>query len=460
MDLFGNSPNILVLGDIMLDHNITTKITKIANEAPVAVFEEQGEQYRLGGAGNVVQNLVGLGARVSIVGCVGNDRYAAKIHELLTELGVENHLLTCPTVKTTTKTRYFCEQKLVFRSDYESTQSIPFLTIQVAVDKLLESSPDCIIFSDYNKGFLTKEVCQYVIMAANALGIRTCVDPKHDFTKYIGCTLIKPNRKEAYALYDISREISVEDALAEIRTKTACKYSVITLAEEGIVLYDGTDYWRSKPCNQYKIIDVTGAGDVVCSVLGFFLSTSLRLEMVLKLATELATLSIEHPGVYSITREDIRRIFVRKEITISELPTLRMLYPNKKLVFTNGCFDIVHKGHMDLLKFCKKTDSIVVVGLNSDTSIRRLKGPTRPIHTLENRLAILESNQYVDHIIVFEDDTPIALLKEIQPDLLVKGGDYTLDAIVGREYAKEVIRFTLVPDISTTRIVEKIKNTL
>ncbi len=457
MDIFKMTPRILVLGDIMLDHNITTKITKVANEAPIAVFEVQGEEYKLGGAGNVAHNLVAMGAHVGLVGCVGDDRYGAKLHELLGALPIHNSLIMVPGLKTTTKTRYFSAQKLVFRADYESVVPLAFSDISQTIQDILESPWDCIVFSDYNKGFLTKELCQFVIQKANQKGIITCVDPKNDFTKYIGCTLIKPNRTEAFALYSIPTETPVDAALASIHVKTHCKYAVMTLAEEGIVLYDGSTYRRVKPANRYMIIDVTGAGDVVCSVLGFFLSTDVPLEQTLRLATELATLSIEHPGVYSITKEDMMRVFLTKQWKTEELHLLRSMYPDKKLVFTNGCFDIVHKGHMDLLKFCKKPDSIVVVGLNSDASIRRLKGPTRPIHTLENRLAILESNQYVDHIVVFEEDTPFALLQSLQPDVIVKGGDYTLDQIVGREYAKEVERFPLVADISTTCIVERIR---
>lgn len=456
-------PTIIICGDIMLDHNIYTTIEKLANEAPIPVFNRGREEYLLGGAGNVLKNLNSIGCeQIYMFSAIGEDSNGRCLTALIDSLGVENRTRVIPGYTTTTKQRFFCENKLIFRCDSENGSAEKQLLCAVSFADELEEvlrniHVDCIILSDYNKGILYKEQCQAIIALANRYGVMTCVDPKNDFTKYIGCTVIKPNRKEAYDLFAVDKSSSIDELHATIYAQIHCKYSVITLAEKGVTLFDGTTYYKESP-NVHSIIDVTGAGDIVCCILAYFLPLGYPIQRTLKFATDIATKSIEYPGTYTVRPEDIAEPF-HKQLTVSQAGDLRRKYADKRIVFTNGCFDLLHSGHVQLFKFCKETGDIVVVGLNSDASIRRLKGPTRPINAVQTRTDILEAIQYIDHVIVFDEDTPVALLQSLRPDYLVKGGDYTVESILGREFAEETIVCKFVDGHSSTGIIHKIQST-
>ena len=451
-------PTIIVCGDIMLDHNIYTHVEKIANEAPIPVFNHQSEEWNLGGCGNVLKNLHSLGCEnLYIFSAVGADDNGKIINTLISGLGIQNHIQTIPLYNTTIKRRYFSDNRIIFRCDVENSndqkQKLSTVNFTEEIETILtRERVDCIVLSDYNKGLLTRAQCQGIIRLANKYGVITCVDPKEDPTKYIGCTLIKPNRAEAYKLFQLPSEAPIADLHRVIRNTIGCRYSVITLAEQGITLFDGVTLFHERPCVR-NIIDVTGAGDVVCSILSYFIHNTTSLSEMLRTATRLATKSVEYPGTYTVQPSDLLEMS-DKQITFEALALIPR--NGKRLVFTNGCFDLLHSGHLELLRFCKKQGDIVVVGVNSDTSVRGLKGPSRPVQSEAVRVDVLTALQCIDHVILFEDATPYRILQELKPDLLVKGGDYRVEDIVGREFAKETIVCPLVEGMSTTRLVAKI----
>ena len=448
-------PGILVCGDIMLDHNIFVKVEKLANEAPIPVFGYQREEFALGGCGNVVKNVCGLMPNaVHLFAAIGPDTAAQQIEDLVKELGVISHLRVMADYKTTIKRRYFCDNKIMFRCDTEVALPVaPFFIYEI--EELLKTGTiGCIILSDYNKGVLTTRVCQDIIRLARTYGVFTCVDPKQDYAKYRGCSLIKPNRKEACSLLKLDPTTPLLELHQRMFEVVGCRYSVITLAEQGITLYDGATMIHERP-EVRKIIDVTGAGDVVCAIVGYYFSLdSIAPAAILKLATRIATKSVEFPGTYTLSRRDL--VPASKVVTATTLQSPR----KDRLIFTNGCFDLLHSGHINLFKFCKELGGTVVLGLNSDESIRRLKGATRPVNSLQTRLDVLEAIQYIDWIIVFEEDTPLRVLKELRPDVLVKGGDYAMESVLGREFVGETRICSFVDGASSTATIKKIQESV
>lgn len=442
----------------MLDHNVFVEAEKLANEAPIPVFRLQREEFALGGCGNVVKNLHSLGCgSLHLFSAIGDDEAGRRIcAALVKELGagLVSHLRVLDGYGTTVKRRYFCDNKIVFRCDTEvGGLAIVAPSFAEEVEAILKTkSIDCIILSDYNKGVLTAQVCQDIIRLGNLYGVFTCVDPKQDYTKYKGCSLIKPNRKEACALLQLDAKTPLIDLHKRMFELIGPKYSVITLGEHGITLYDGSSMIHERPAAR-KIIDVTGAGDIVCAIMGYFLCSPAAVPSnILQLATRIATKSVEFPGTYTLTRGDLL-----PSSKVVEFTDLRSLKAGSRIVFTNGCFDLLHSGHIRLFKFCKELGGDVVVGLNSDDSIRSLKGSTRPVNSLQTRLDVLEAIQYIDWIVVFEEDTPLRVLEELRPDVLVKGGDYTVETIVGKEFAGEVCICSFMEGVSSTATIKKIK---
>lgn len=452
-------PTIIVCGDIMLDHYIYTKIDKIANEAPIPVFRFLKEEYTLGGCGNVLRNLHSIGcAGLHIFSAIGDDIMGRRISDMIDEMGIHTHLSVERSGVTTTKTRYFSDNKVVFRCDTEAAHTVDISAILIDMeDCIRHNTIDCIILSDYDKGFLTKDVCRAIIALANRYNVFTCVDPKRDYTKYVGCSLIKPNRTEARRLVGAAEDTPDEVLHRMLREKVCCRYSVITMSEEGISLNNGEATIHARP-TVHKVVDVTGAGDIVTCILGYYVPLGVDLSDVIRMATTIATISVEHPGTYTITKGDITGALIRRGglITMDEIAHIRDIHPEKRIVFTNGCFDLLHRGHLELLRFCRAHGDIVVVGVNSDSSVKVLKGDTRPIQLEETRAHILSELACVDYVVIFEELTPINILQALRPDVLVKGGDYTVDSIVGREYAGETVIFNTLEGISTSNTIEHI----
>lgn len=458
MSLYTNDfeSKVILLGDIMLDHNIQGTSTKIANEAPIPVIHSTKESYQIGGCGNVLANLIALGCQqVFLFSKIGKDVHGDKLIQQLSPK-VDHFFTIDPLFITTTKHRIYSDKKLMCRYDdetYRETTIEQENQIIEQITTLLESYViSSVLFSDYNKGFLTESLCQRVIKLCNSFSIPSIVDPKQNYKKYLYCTLIKPNRMETKNIFHIDlHKVSLEVGHQQLHDLVHCTTSVITLSEDGISAYSNKKL--STYCEEVKdIIDVTGAGDIVCSVLGYYYPFIKDISLLIRIANHLASISISHLGIYTITPYDLictqRIIYGTKQISISSIP-----YLPDRIIFTNGCFDLLHSAHVELFKFCKQLGGIVIVGLNSDASIKRLKGESRPIYSLVDRITILEALEYIDFIIPFEEDTPFELIKSIQPYYLIKGGDYTVDSIIGREYATEIILFQYIHGKSTTNTI-------
>ena len=452
--------NIIVIGDIMLDHNIFCNITKIANEKPIPVFRYDNEEYKLGGCGNVINNLDSLGCnKLFILSAIGTDQNSKIILNLLNNINnLEQYIIEDATLVTTTKKRYFSKSDLLFRIDnedispYNNNHNI-FIYILEQFKIIIEKNHiDCVIFSDYAKGVLNEAMCQEIINICKEKNIKTVVDPKDNFLKFKGCTIMKPNKSEASKF--LGNITSIEDAHKQLMKQIECKYSLITLSEKGLTLYDGikiinTNYESNEVC------DVTGAGDIITGVFGFFIN-NYEIELVAKYANYLATKSVKHVGVYKITQFDIinaRNYYNNtKEIYFEEL---QLLPKGKKIVFTNGCFDLLHRGHIETINFAKSKGDILVLGLNSDKSVKRLKGESRPIHDQNTRLQVLSSIYAIDYVILFDEDTPLNIIKKLKPNILVKGGDYNIDNIIGKEYVDDICIAPFQNGLSTTITINK-----
>lgn len=448
----------------MLDIQIHGDIEKMANEAPIPVLRKQDVQMNLGGCGNVLMNLRALGSKkLFLVSMVGDDIGAQEIRKKLKDCPeITPILLASPNYCTTVKTRGFAKNKIVFRYDSEERRELSpedLATAISSVEKVLETTKvDSIILSDYNKGFLGKELCQHVISLANRRGIPTFVDPKVDYTKYIGCTIFKPNIKEIRDIFGIAyRADKLREIHETIRARVNCRETVITLSEQGITFLTESSKFIHERTRSTEVADVTGAGDVVISILAYFYGRVEARELI-QLATWMGTHSVKFMGTYVIRPGDLleanRAITGCKRVFRESLMNLRC-----PIVVTNGCFDIVHEGHIALFKHCRSivpAGGAFVVALNGDDSIRRLKGSSRPINSVDARVALLSQFTMIDWIIVFDEDTPYELYKTLRPKTIVKGGDYTADSVVGAEFSESVEIFTYMEGKSTTNIIERI----
>jgi D-beta-D-heptose 7-phosphate kinase/D-beta-D-heptose 1-phosphate adenosyltransferase len=429
------------------------------------VLLQETEKKYLGGCGNVLMNLQALGCdKLFIFSKVGNDFYGKELSTILSRYReIVPHLCIDDAYKTIVKTRGFANKKIIFRYDIENSKELLQSHVEHMKINLIrifeENRIDSIIFSDYNKGFLVKELTQFVIQLANQHGVPTFVDPKGDYTKYIGCTLIKPNTKEIQDVFDVSYSPDkLESIHKAIKEKVECKETLLTLSEEGMSFLTENDELINEKTIESEVNDVTGAGDVVLSIIAYYY-TCIPKRRLIQLATYMGTISVRYVGTYVLKKSDILKAY--KLINNNKLVTIEDIkYLKNPIVFTNGCFDILHEGHMALLQYCnsiKPHGGEVMVAINSDDSIKILKGPARPINDEQARIAILNNIESVDWILVFREETPYEVLEQIRPHTLVKGGDYTVESIIGKEFCENVKVFTYMNGKSSTNIINKIK---
>lgn len=466
-----SKPNILVIGDLMIDHYLWGSSNRISPEAPVPVVDVKKESSVLGGAGNVINNLLSLGSDVSVISVVGNDDVAHELKAMLDKAGAKSFLIEQSGRKTSKKSRIMASNHQVVRYDHESKNSISFESEKLIFSKFQEilNKFDMVLFSDYGKGVITKELSLKLIEYANKNNKKVLVDPKgEDYSKYKGAYFLTPNKKEAElaSKIDIENDDSLKKALTKLKEDASLFYSVITLSENGIAILDENKV-SIKPTVAREVYDVTGAGDTVLASLGFSLALGNDIYKSLEFANLAAGVVVGKIGSATASLAEIEDYLsslhkgniesrVKTFEQIEKISTSQKIN-NKKVVFTNGCFDILHKGHVSYLNIAKSFGDILVLGLNSDLSVKRLKGESRPINNQDDRAYLLAALECVDYVVIFDEDTPYELIKKVQPDILVKGADYEGKEVVGSDIAKETRLVTFVDGKSTTNIINKIK---
>jgi len=469
------SVRALVIGDLMLDEYVWGKTERISPEAPVQVVDVAREDLRLGGAGNVINNLVTLGCQVHVASVLGDDDDGRRLRRMLMEKGVvADGVLLAPGRTTSRKTRILASNQQMLRIDRESREPIsPDQEGQLAAYVAMTAG-DCqvILISDYLKGVLTEGLLQRIIALGREKGVPVVVDPKgKDYRKYRGATLLTPNRKEAQTASGITimDETSLNMAGRKLRESLGLEALVLTRSEEGMSLFFRDGQGMHLPTEAREVYDVSGAGDTVLAVLGVGLGGGLALEEAARLSNVAAGIVVGKVGTSTVTPEEILEVVGRQhqdtDLKIKQRDALKLLLDDRRgrgktIVFTNGCFDLLHVGHVKYLQKARQLGDLLVLGLNSDASIRRLKGPKRPLIGQEERAHILAALDCIDYVVIFNEDTPLELITALRPHILVKGGDYTPEGVVGKEivesYGGRVELIQFVDGRSTSNIIDKI----
>lgn len=470
-----SSTRILCVGDVMLDRFIKGKISRISPEAPIPVLHIKDEMVILGGAGNVVRNLEALGASVTFLSVVGNDKEGAHIQTLLEALPRVNSFLLKDTLRATTvKTRFIAENQQILRTDQEKTSALP----KDLEDKLIKSfkehiaTHDLAILSDYAKGIFSPRGLQALIAEAKIQGKPILVDPKgRDYSRYRGATLLTPNHHELMAAMDAPSE--TDSDLVEASRKAIDVYDlsamIVTRGEKGITLVKDSGLIEHLPTKAIEVFDVSGAGDTVIATLAIGLAAGATYSEAIALANAAAGLVVAKVGTAVVHPQELVEVLQAQEVQGYEEKIISRERAEEqirvwkrrghRITFTNGCFDLLHPGHVSLLKKSKACGDRLIVGLNTDNSVKRLKGPSRPIQQEMARAFVLSSLECVDLVVLFDEDTPLELIQAFKPDVLVKGADYKVEDVVGasfvQSYGGEVCLVDLVEGQSTTRMISQ-----
>jgi D-beta-D-heptose 7-phosphate kinase/D-beta-D-heptose 1-phosphate adenosyltransferase len=467
------TPKICVIGDLMIDHYLWGSCDRISPEAPVQVVDVKKETAVLGGAGNVINNLKALEADVTVISAIGNDEAGDELKSMLSNLGVKLLLSVEDGRRTSKKSRIIVSNQQVVRYDKESKTDISKSSQENILNNLASiiDEIDVVLLSDYGKGVLGDELTRSVIALANSKNKKVLVDPKgDDYSKYSGSYLLTPNKKEASLATKIkidSKE-SLMTAIKKLKDDIKLGVSVITLSEDGIAIFD--DKLTVKPTVAREVYDVTGAGDTVLSALGYMTALGHDIYKSVEFANLAAGVVVGKVGSATATLDEIEdyKSSLHKsgpEAHIKSKDEMIKIISNlkskgKKIVFTNGCFDILHRGHVSYLDKAKSLGDVLVLGLNSDTSVKRLKGYDRPINSEEDRAFVLAALEAVDFVVIFDEDTPYELISALKPTILVKGADYEGKEVVGSDLVDEVKLIEFVNGRSTTRTIERIKGNL
>ncbi len=469
------SARVVCLGDVMLDRFVYGEVTRVSPEAPIPVCRVMDETAMLGGAGNVVRNLVALGASVDFFGVVGDDDTGCEIERLLRDLIGVSHTLTVEADRpTTSKVRYLAGGQQLLRADREVSTPISDSVADELSTKAGTALQDAalLIISDYGKGVVTDRLAAHMIDIANNAGKPVIVDPKsRDFVRYSGATLITPNLREMAeaASKELGTESEIVNTARDLLSDTGIDTMLVTRGPKGMSLIsaDSIDHF---PSQAREVFDVSGAGDTVIATLSAGIAVGFSPAESARLANVAAGIVVGKTGTAVAYADDIRAeielssqaSYLRAPATIDvALDRIRTWRERGETVgFANGCFDLLHPGHVSLLSQARATCDRLVVGLNSDASVKKLKGENRPAQTEDARAAVLSSLETVDFVILFEEETPERLLKEIRPDVLVKGADYTIENVVGADfvqsYGGRIVLADIVPGFSTTASIARL----
>jgi D-beta-D-heptose 7-phosphate kinase/D-beta-D-heptose 1-phosphate adenosyltransferase len=474
---FSNA-RIAILGDVMLDRFVTGEVSRISPEAPIPVLRVANENSMLGGAGNVACNIVRLGGHAMLIGALGDDEAARAVEAAVAcELRLSSALIREAGRRTVMKTRFAAQGQQLLRVDEESVRDIDDTSTE-RILSLLESvlnGMHVLVCSDYAKGVLTRSIVSRAINMARAKGVPVIVDPKaRDLRRYAGATVITPNAHEAALATTIpcDDDKGVVEAARKIADLVGCKTVIVTRGAQGMTILsrlDGRDDVAHLPTEARAVHDVSGAGDTVTAVIALGLAVGVPLEDAGRLANIAAGIAVVKVGTCPVEATELANAVqvsgpMREKAKIVPLAAAAAAArtwqsQRQRVILTNGCFDVLHPGHVRLLEMARLHGDKLVVALNSDDSVRRLKGPMRPIQTESARATVMASIGLVDLVTIFNDDVPLAAIEAIRPDVLVKGADYAEDQIVGadfvRAYGGRVVLVPLEAGHSTTRVIAR-----
>jgi len=469
---------VLCIGDIMLDEFVYGEVSRISPEAPTPVIAAQRSEIHIGGAGNVARNIASLGAHCVFVGLVGEDDAGARLKAALADhAGIESALVCDPSRPTTRKVRFVSEHfsTHMLRADWEQAQAASDEIETKLIEAILPqiARADIVLLSDYAKGVLTARVIRHTIDAARKLGKRVLVDPKSmNWAIYRGATLLTPNRKEFSEATRSRADTpqSIVDASEDVMRLADCEAILVTQGEHGMTLVPRSGEAIHVPAFPVKVRDVSGAGDTVAAALAVSLAAGADWDTALRMASAAAAVAVGKQGTASVSAAELRRkilphaTLAAEEKVVSAPNALEAQLAEWKreglrVGFTNGCFDILHPGHVKVLTAARAACDRLIVGLNSDASVRRLKGADRPVQDEQARAEVLAALEAVDLVVIFEEDTPINLITRITPSVLVKGGDYTREQVVGYEVVEAagggVVLVDILQGFSTTALVHR-----
>jgi D-beta-D-heptose 7-phosphate kinase/D-beta-D-heptose 1-phosphate adenosyltransferase len=477
--LFQRIPHttILCVGDVMLDYFVYGNVDRISPEAPVPVFHKAQQTRVLGGAGNVVRNLSGFSAKTIFLSVVGHDRESEMVEQLLSELPQTQFFLIKDVSRATTvKTRYIAHNQQLLRADHETTHHLSH-EIKEDLKKTFENcldEVDIVIFSDYGKGLFDRDLLASLIQIARKRGKSVIVDPKgHDYTLYCGATVLTPNLKELSqaSQKSLKTDDEIVEAARSLLEKCQVETMLVTRGERGMTLVDLQGMSEHIPTQALEVFDVSGAGDTVIAMFSAACAAKTPALQAAQFANVAAGIVVGKVGTAITTLEEMREKLLSTTKRASSAKILTLLNALEQIIawkrrglkigFTNGCFDLLHPGHIALLAQSKAECDRLIVGLNSDASVKRLKGEERPVQNQGARSTVLSSLESVDMVVIFEEDTPSSLIQQLRPDVLIKGADYTLENVVGaREVASwggHVVLANLIPNQSTTSTIQRMK---
>lgn len=463
---------VLVFGDYMVDEYVSGSVDRISPEAPVPVIRIDNKTRKIGGAGNVVNNITSLGGKVKVMGCIGNDNSGDFIKERLIEKNVDcTYLNQYDEISTITKTRIVSKNQQFLRIDSEKIEPITkeyYNLIEKNIDTIY-SDINVLVISDYAKGSVDNKIAQLLIESANKKNIPIVVDPKgKDYQKYRGATLCTPNLKE---LSDVTGQALKNEKDIAVNGASLCnelglKYLLLTRSENGISLIDATGTKKDFPAVKKEVVDVSGAGDTVVATVALLLANNYNMEDICKIANFAAGVVVSKFGTATVSlNELICSMSTSVELKYQEIDILKYIIQDlkekkKKIVFTNGCFDLLHIGHISSFKQAKKLGDVLIVAVNSDKSVKENKGDLRPIISEDDRIEMLCSLEYVDYVVLMDDKDPSKIIEMLQPDICVKGKDWENKFLPEREviesYGGKVEFLDLKSENSTTSIIEKI----